>query len=101
MRPANRARTDRAGQSAWIAVEHYMRGTIAVAAIHAVVMGITLTILSAPLAVPIALIMFLAAFIPLVGVLLAGTLAVLVTFVAKGWVAAVIVLGILRRDEPA
>ena len=95
MQPANRARTDRAGQSAWIAVEYYMRGTIAVAAIHAVVMGITLTILSAPLAIPIALIMFIAAFIPLVGVLLAGTLAVLVTFVAKGWVAAVIVLGIL------
>jgi predicted PurR-regulated permease PerM len=72
-----------------------MRGTVAVAAIHAVVMGTTLTILSAPLAVPIALIMFIAAFIPLVGALLAGTLAVLVTLVAKGWVAAVIVLGIL------
>jgi predicted PurR-regulated permease PerM len=95
MQPASRERTDRAGRSAWTAVEYYMRGTVAVAAIHAVVMGTTLTILSAPLAVPIALIMFIAAFIPLVGALLAGTLAVLVTFVAKGWVAAVIVLGIL------
>ncbi|HEX3965884.1 MAG TPA: AI-2E family transporter, partial [Trebonia sp.] len=95
MRPANRERIDRAGQSAWTAVEHYMRGTVAVAAIHAVVMGTTLTILRAPLAIPIALFMFFGAFIPLVGALLAGTLAVLVTLAAKGWVDALVVLGVL------
>ena len=95
MRPANVERVDRAGQAAWTAVEYYVRGTVAVAAIHAVVMGTTLTIMSAPLAVPIALFMFLAAFIPLVGVLIAGTLAVLVTLAAKGLVDALIVLGIL------
>src|SRR5262249_28836850 len=95
MRPENRERVDLAGRSAWVAVEYYVRGTVAVAAIHALVMGITLTVLSAPLAVPIALFMFLAAFVPLVGVLVAGALAVLVTLAAKGWVEAVIVLGIL------
>jgi predicted PurR-regulated permease PerM len=95
MRPENRERVDLAGRSAWVAVEYYVRGTVAVAAIHALVMGITLTVMSAPLAVPIALFMFLAAFVPLVGVLVAGTLAVLVTLAAKGWVDAVIVLGIL------
>jgi predicted PurR-regulated permease PerM len=95
MRPADRERIDRAGQAAWTAVEHYMRGTVAVAAIHAVVMGVTLTLIRAPLAVPVAIIMFLAAFIPLVGALLAGTIAVLVTLASKGLVAALIVLGIL------
>jgi predicted PurR-regulated permease PerM len=95
MRPENRQRVDRAGLAAWTAVEYYVRGTVVVAAIHAVVMGVTLTIMSAPLAVPIALFMFVAAFVPLVGVLVAGTLAVLVTLAAKGWVAALIVLGIL------
>jgi predicted PurR-regulated permease PerM len=95
MRPENQERVDRAGRSAWTAVEYYVRGTVAVAAIHAVVMGVTLTIMSAPLAVPIAMFMFLAAFVPLVGVLVAGTLAVLVTLAAKGWIAALIVLGIL------
>ena len=95
MRPENRERVDFAGRSAWVAVEYYVRGTVAVAAIHALVMGITLTVMSAPLAVPIALFMFLAAFVPLVGVLVAGALAVLVTLAAKGWVDAVIVLGIL------
>jgi predicted PurR-regulated permease PerM len=94
-RPENKSRIDRAGRSAWQAVVYYVRGTVVVAAIHAVVMGITLTVISAPLAVPLALFMFLAAFIPLVGVLLAGGLAILVTLAAKGWLAAVIVLGIL------
>jgi predicted PurR-regulated permease PerM len=93
--PQNKARIDRAGQSAWQAVVYYVRGTVVVAAIHAIVMGVTLTIMSAPLAVPLALFMFVAAFIPLVGVLLAGGLAILVTLAAKGWLAAVIVLGIL------
>jgi predicted PurR-regulated permease PerM len=95
MRPANRERVDRAGQFAWLTVEYYMRGTVAIAAIQMVVMGITLTVLNAPLAVPIALLLFLAAFVPLVGVLVAGTLAVLVTLAAKGLVDAVIVLGVL------
>jgi predicted PurR-regulated permease PerM len=95
MRPQNQERTDRAGRAAWTTVEYYVRGTAAVAAIHAVVMGTTLTIVGAPLAVPIALFMFLAAFVPLVGALVAGALAVLVALAAKGWVAAVIVLGIL------
>ena len=95
MRPANRERVDRAGQLAWITVEYYMRGTVAVAAIQMIVMGITLTVLNAPLAVPIALLLFLAAFVPLVGVLIAGTLAVLVTLAAKGLIDAVIVLGVL------
>jgi predicted PurR-regulated permease PerM len=95
MRPATFERVDRAGKAAWTTVEYYVRGTVVVAAIHAVVMGSTLTIIGAPLAVPIALFMFLAAFVPLVGVLIAGTLAVLVTLAAKGWVSALIVLGIL------
>ena len=93
--PQNKSRIDRAGRSAWQAVVYYVRGTVVVAAIHAVVMGITLSIMSAPLAVPLALFMFLAAFVPLVGVLLAGGLAILVTLAAKGWLAAVIVLGVL------
>jgi predicted PurR-regulated permease PerM len=94
-RPENKARIDRAGRVAWQAVVYYVRGTVVVAAIHAVVMGITLSVMSAPLAVPLALFMFVAAFVPLVGVLVAGGLAILVTLAAKGWLAAVVVLCIL------
>jgi predicted PurR-regulated permease PerM len=66
-----------------------------VAAIQATVMGITLAIINAPLVAPLALIMFLAAFIPLAGVLIAGALAILIVLAAKGLIAAVIVLGVL------
>jgi predicted PurR-regulated permease PerM len=88
-------RTDLAGHAAWQAIVYYVRGTVVVAAIHAVVMGITLTIMGAPLVAPLALFMFLAAFVPLVGVLVAGGLAILVVLATKGWIAALILFGIL------
>jgi predicted PurR-regulated permease PerM len=90
-----RQRVDRAGHAAWDAVVHYIRGTVVVAAIHAVVMGITLSIMNAPLVAPLALLIFIAAFVPLVGALVAGALAILVVLAAKGWIFAVILLGIL------
>jgi len=93
--PERKRRADVAGRAAWQAVVYYVRGTIAVAAIHAVVMGITLTIIGAPLVAPLVLFMFLAAFIPLVGVLIAGTLAILVVLASKGLIAALIVLVIM------
>jgi predicted PurR-regulated permease PerM len=88
-------RADVAGRAGWQAVVYYVRGTVAVAAIHAVVMGVTLSIMNAPLVAPLALLMFLAAFVPLVGVLAAGAVALLVVLAAKGWIDAVIVLGIM------
>src|SRR6266851_7934681 len=54
-------RVNRAGHAAWLAVVYYMRGTVAVAAIHAVVIGIVLWIMGAPLALPLAVLVFLAA----------------------------------------
>ena len=93
--PERKQRTDLAGHAAWLAVVHYIRGTVAIAAIHAVVMGVTLTIMGSPLVAPLAVFMFIAAFVPLVGVLIAGTAALLIVIAAKGLVAAVILLGIL------
>ncbi len=90
-----RRRANVGARAAWQAIEYYVRGTVAVAAIHAVVMGVTLTIMSAPLVAPLALFMFLAAFVPLVGVLIAGTLATLIVLAAKGLFAAVILIGIM------
>jgi predicted PurR-regulated permease PerM len=84
-----------AGHAAWQAVVYYVRGTVAVAAIHAVVMGITLTIIGSPLVAPLALFMFIAAFVPLAGVLIAGTVAILIVLAAKGLIAALIVLAVM------
>jgi len=88
-------RADLAGVAAWQAIVYYVRGTVAVAAIHAVVMAVTLTIIGAPLVAPLALFMFVAAFVPLVGVLVAGALALLVVLATKGWIAALIVLAVM------
>ena len=90
-----RRRANVAGHAAWQAVVYYVRGTIAVAAIHSVVMGITLTVIGSPLVAPLALFMFVAAFVPLAGVLIAGTVAILIVLAAKGLIAAVIVLAVM------
>jgi predicted PurR-regulated permease PerM len=88
-------RANLAGHAAWQAVVYYVRGTVAVAAIHAVVMGITLTIIGSPLIAPLALFMFVAAFVPLAGVLIAGTVAILIVLAAKGLILAGVVLAVM------
>jgi predicted PurR-regulated permease PerM len=92
-------RVNRAGHAAWLAVVYYMRGTVALAAIHAIVVGVVLSVMGVPLAFPLAVLVFVAAFVPLVGLLIAGALAIVVTLAAKGWVAAVILLGVLIIED--
>jgi len=99
MRAETAKRVDRAGRASWVVLVYYMRGTVAVAAIHAVVIGLVLWIMGVPLAFPLAVLVFLAAFVPLVGLLAAGALAILVTLATKGWVDAVILLGILVIED--
>jgi predicted PurR-regulated permease PerM len=99
MRTDTARRMDRAGHASWLVLVYYMRGTVAVAAIHAVVVGVALWIMGVPLAVPLAVVVFVAAFVPLVGLLVAGALAVIVTLATKGWVDAVILLGILIVED--
>ena len=99
MRTDTARRMDRAGHAAWLAVVYYMRGTVAVAAIHGVVIGLALWIMGVPLALPLAVLVFLAAFVPLVGLLVAGAAAIVVTLATKGWVDAAILLGILVIED--
>ena len=99
MRTQTARRMDRAGHASWLVLVYYMRGTVAVAAIHAVVVGVALSIMGVPLALPLAVVVFVAAFVPLVGLLVAGALAIVVTLATKGWVDAVILLGILIVED--
>ena len=99
MRTDTARRMDRAGHASWLVLVYYMRGTVIVAAIHAIVVGVALSIMGVPLAVPLAVVVFVAAFVPLVGLLVAGTLAVVVTLATKGWVDAVVLLGILIIED--
>jgi predicted PurR-regulated permease PerM len=95
---ANR-RMSQAGTAAWHALTGYIRGTTAVAAIHAVFIGLALWILGVPLLVPLIVLVFLAAFIPLIGILVVGALAILVTLATKGWFAAVILVAVFLVEN--
>jgi predicted PurR-regulated permease PerM len=99
LRPSARRRADNAGLAAWAALVNYVRGTTAVAAIHAVSIGLALWILGVPLLVPLIILVFLAAYVPLVGILVAGALAILVTLGTKGWLAAVILLAVFLLEN--
>jgi predicted PurR-regulated permease PerM len=99
LRTPTARRVDRAGHASWLVLVYYMRGTVVVAAIHAIVIGLVLWFMGVPLAVPLGVLVFLAAFVPLIGLLIAGALAILVTLATQGWLDAVILLGILIVED--
>jgi predicted PurR-regulated permease PerM len=92
-------RVDLAGRSAWVTITGYVRGTAIIATIHGIVIGLTVSLLGVPLAIPLGVVVFLGAFIPFVGALGAGGLAILVTFGSQGWLAALILLGVLLAES--
>ena len=72
-----------------------MRATVLVAFIDAVGIGIGLVALRIDLAFPLATLVFLGAFIPIVGATLSGTIAVLVALVTNGPVSALLVIAVV------
>lgn len=89
-----------AGRAAWVTFTGYTRGIVVVAAINAVLVGVGLFLLGVPLAVPLAVLEFFAAFIPLVGSPVALAVAAVVALAAKGpLVAAVVVLLIVAIGQ--
>ncbi|MFF4006519.1 AI-2E family transporter [Streptomyces sp. NPDC001717] len=73
-----------AGSPAWRTLTAYIRGTLIVALIDAVFIGVGIYFLGVPLAVPIAVVIFLTSFIPLIGAIASGALAVIVALVTQG-----------------
>ncbi|WP_328463361.1 AI-2E family transporter [Actinoplanes sp. NBC_00393] len=92
---AARLPTARAGHYSWHTLVSYVRATVLVAFVDAAGIGIGLAILRVPLALPLAALVFLSAFIPVIGATLSGTVAVLVALVTVGPVKALIVLGVV------
>ncbi len=82
-----------AGEASWATLGSYVRATVLVAFIDAVGIGFALLVLDVPFAFPLAALVFLGAFVPIVGATISGTVAVLVALVDSGWVTALIVLG--------
>ncbi|MEU8260840.1 AI-2E family transporter [Micromonospora sp. NPDC048999] len=90
---AARWKVDDAGRASWATLGAYVRATVLVAFIDAVGIGIFLVIFHIPFAFPLAALVFLGAFIPIVGAALSGVVAVLVALVDSGPVTALIILG--------
>jgi predicted PurR-regulated permease PerM len=94
-----RSRIHEAGEEAWDRLAGWVRGTFLIALFHAVVVAITLTALGAPLVVPLAVLVFLGSFIPIVGAVVFGGFAALVTLVELGLVQALILVAVLLVDN--
>jgi len=90
-----RERVRAAGRAGFSSLVGYVRATALVALVDAVGIGAGLAIMGVPLALPLASLVFLGAFIPLVGAVVTGFVAVVVALIAKGWVYALIALGLI------
>ena len=91
----SRAYLDEAARRAWRTLISYVRATFVVALVDAVGIGTGLAVLGVPLVIPLAALVFLGAFIPIIGSFLAGSVAVLVALVAVGPIKALIALGVV------
>jgi len=97
-----RAAVDGAGRAGWRTVITYARTQLLVATIDAIGIGVGAALLGVPLAAPIGVLVFLGAFVPFVGAVLTGALAVFLALVYNGpWIALwmlVIVLGVQQVE---
>jgi predicted PurR-regulated permease PerM len=83
---------DELGERAWTVLTAYTRGVVFVATVDAVLIGLVLLAIGVPLALPLVVLTWLAAFFPIIGAIVAGAAAVLVALVTTGPTAALIVL---------
>lgn len=90
-----RERVREAGNAGFGSLVGYVRATFLVALVDAIGIGTGLAIMGVPLALPLASLVFMGAFIPLIGAVLTGFIAVVVALLAKGFVYALITLGLI------
>ncbi|MCX5054657.1 MULTISPECIES: AI-2E family transporter [unclassified Streptomyces] len=84
-----------AGPRAWATLTAYVRGTVWVALINGFSIGIGIYFLNVPMAVPLAVFIFLFSFIPLIGAVASGALAVVIALVTQGVFTAVMTLAVV------
>ncbi|MFT4083241.1 MAG: AI-2E family transporter [Nocardioides sp.] len=88
-----RERVDSSGRVAWTSLTQFTRATVIVAAVDSAGIMIVAAILGVPFVAAIGVLVFLGAFVPLIGATVAGTVAVLVALVDQGLITALIMLG--------
>jgi predicted PurR-regulated permease PerM len=90
---ASRVLVDGSGRVAWVSLTQFVRATVIVAAVDSVGVMIVAAILGVPFVMAIGVLVFLGAFVPMVGAFVAGTVAVLVALVDQGPITALLMLG--------
>ena len=89
---AARLRVDSSGRVGWRSLTQFVRATVLVAGTDAIGVMIIAAILGVPLVFAIGVLVFIGAFVPMIGAFVSGTVAVLVALVAQGPVTAVLML---------
>jgi predicted PurR-regulated permease PerM len=89
---AARVRTDASGRVAWKSLTQFVRATVLVALVDAIGIMLVALILKVPFATAIGVLVFLGAFIPMIGATLSGSVAVLVALVSHGPLVALLML---------
>lgn len=92
---AARDRVDGGGKSGWNSLMEYVRATVIVAAVDAIFPLIAAVIMGVPMAPALGALLFISAFVPIVGILVSGAIVTLITLVTVGPVQALIMLGVI------
>ncbi|TFC89225.1 AI-2E family transporter [Cryobacterium sinapicolor] len=90
-----RAAVDGAGVAGWTTLGNFAKVQILVASIDAIGIGTGAALLGVPLAVPIGVLVFLGSFIPIVGAVATGAVAVVIALIFNDWVVALLMLGVV------
>jgi putative heme transporter len=90
---AAREHVDSSGRVAWVSLTQFVRATVIVALTDAIGVMIVAAVLGVPFVLAIGVLVFLGAFVPMVGATVAGTVAILVALVDQGPITALLMLG--------
>ncbi len=95
-----RDKVNSSGERAWMSLTSFVRATVFVALVDAIGIGVGAWLLGVPLALAIGVLVFLGAFVPIVGATASGLVAVLVALVAQGpWTALFMLLVVIAVQQ--
>lgn len=89
------------GEVSWTALKSFVRSQVIVAAVNGVGIGLGAFFIGLPLAIPIAIMVFLGSFIPVVGAILTGAVAMVIALIFNGPIAALVMLGVVILVQQA
>jgi predicted PurR-regulated permease PerM len=81
-----------AGTRSWVVLTGYVRGTVLIAFVDGFFIGLAVAVIGVPLAMPLGVLVFFGAFVPIVGATVTGFVAVVVALASEGVVSALLVL---------